>query len=496
MNKQKSITIIVCMSLLAAGMWGKQGRYASASSNVAQDIAAALGRDDPFADIPRKNVVQPAKLITSSQAPQNPPDLFLEVVTLEFLDAKSAAAAFACMCSPAGNITPLEKSNSLLVFDTKENMDKIVQHIRETDQPHSGLFVDAVTLKFLDAKNFENALKGMLSQYGSIATNETSNSLIICDTKGNLQRILAEIRKADKTPQQIMVEVVILDVQLRDDTEIGINWDILSDELYDMSYRQNFTDRVSATPGTPQTTADTARLNAGKTNVDLVSTGLGGDFSVISGTVRNVIHLIQQKRDVEILASPRAMMVSGQSANIKAVEEIPYTEVTDTSQGGAGALTSTEFKEVGVNLQVSATVTDGNDIFLTIDTEQNVKTSESLGGVPVVDTRRAQTALLLKDSQIVVMGGLRRKEKTTQIDQIPVIGDLPIIGGLFKSTNTVVNNSELIVLLSPHIYKGEPIPKDVMAKYTEIRERPVLSVRDGMHKGENESSTQDTPKDD
>jgi len=496
MSKPKTTTIIACMSLLTAGIWSIPGRCIAASSDSTQAITVEVGRDDPFADIPRKRVVRPTTLVASPQPHQDVPDLFLEVVTLEFLDAKSAAASFACMCSPVGNITPLEKSNSLLVFDTKEHVDKIMAHIRKTDQSHAGLFVDAVTLKFLEAKNFENALKGMLSQYGSVATNETSNTLIICDTKGNLKRILEEIRKADKKPQQIMVEVVILDVQLRDDTEIGINWDILSDELYDINYRQNFTDRISAMPGSPQTTADTARLNAGKTNVDLVSTGLGGDFSVISGTVRNVIHLIQQKRDVEILASPRAMVVSGQSANIKAVEEIPYTEVMDTSQGGAGALTSTEFKEVGVNLLVSATVTDGNDIFLTIDTEQNVKTGESQGGVPVVDTRRAQTSLLLKDGQIVVMGGLRRKEKTTQVNQIPIVGDLPIVGILFKSTNTVINNSELIVLLSPHIYKGEPVPEAVMARYTEIKERPVLFVPDGVDKEDNHLPTQDKQKDD
>ena len=84
------------------------------------------------------------------------------------------------------------------------------------------------------------------------------------------------------------------------------------------------------------------------------------------------------------------MVVSGGTANIKAVEEIPYEEVIDTSYGGAGALTSTEFKEVGVNLQVTATVTDGNNIFLTVDTEQNVRTGESERGVPVVDTVVAQ----------------------------------------------------------------------------------------------------------
>jgi len=170
------------------------------------------------------------------------------------------------------------------------------------------------------------------------------------------------------------------------------------------------------------------------------------------------------------------MMVSGQTANIRAVEEIPYTEVSDTSEGGS--MTSTEFKNVGVNLQVTATITDGNDIFLIVDTEQNVKTSESSTGVPVVDTRKANTALLLRDGQIVIIGGLRRQEKTIEVDQIPILGDLPIIGNLFKNTNTVIYNSELIVLLSPHIYNDEPVPADVMKKYNEIKNKPALSLPD------------------
>jgi type II secretory pathway component GspD/PulD (secretin) len=72
------------------------------------------------------------------------------------------------------------------------------------------------------------------------------------------------------------------------------------------------------------------------------------------------------------------------------------------------------------------------------------------------------------------MGGLRRQEKTKQVGRIPLLGDFPIIGGLFKSTNTVTNNSELIVLISPHIYKGEPVPHEAIAKYNELKDGSLL----------------------
>ena len=352
------------------------------------------------------------------------------------------------------------------------------------------LFMQTVMLKFLDAKSLQQAVIKMSSEYGTVAVNQKNNSLIICDTKEHLARILSEIDKADRTPQQIMIEVVIVDVQLHDETELGVNWDLLSDENYDFAYRQNFTSRLGSTIANSENIGNATAFN---------TTGIGGNFSVISGTIRNVVAMLQNKRNVEILASPRAMMVSGESASIKAVEEIPYSEVSDTAAGGAGALTSTKFKEVGVNLQVSATITDVNDIFLTVDTEQSVRTSESSTGVPVVDTRRATTSLLLKDGQIVVFGGLRRQETTKEVDQVPILGDIPLIGLLFKYTNTVINNTELIVFLSPHIYKeGEPIPEDTMSKFNEITSKPMLLLpeeaklreyRDQLQKNLDEQTT-------
>jgi type II secretory pathway component GspD/PulD (secretin) len=90
----------------------------------------------------------------------------------------------------------------------------------------------------------------------------------------------------------------------------------------------------------------------------------------------------------------------------------------------------------------------------------------------------------LKDSQVVILGGLRRQEKTRETDQIPILGDLPIIGALFRNTNTVIKNSELIVFLSPHIYKGEPLSEDEMAKFKELRSRQMLSIPDEIEKEE------------
>ena len=361
------------------------------------------------------------------------------------------------------------------------------------DEPKPELFVETATLKFLDAKSLKASIMNMSSEYGSMEPDSKGNSLIICDTNENLEKILAQIHKIDRKPEQIMIEVVLLDVKLNDETEIGVSWDMLTTKYRDAAFRQNlgFSNRLQSIPGI------TGGTGTGIDDIDNIAnatayntTGTGSDFWLISGDIRNVIHLLQEKNNVEILASPRVMVVSGQTATIEAIEEIPYREQTDTSQGGATAMTSTQFKNVGIKLNVGATLTDDRFILLNVQTEQNVQTGISVAtgvtGIPIVDTRKIQSALLLEDGQILVIGGLRRKTTQKQTNQLPILGDLPIIGFAFKATDTVQNNSELLVILSPHIYKGEK-PADVeMEKFNEITQRPLLTIPGVIEKKQEE----------
>ncbi len=407
MNKRKYVKIAFCVSILVIGIWHGCTQAKSTTSESEQNSILDINQDNPFA---------------------------------VFFSNKNSSAQKNSRAAPL-------------------------------DEEKPDLFLETVTLKFLNAGNLIKAIANMSSDYGNISANPENNSLIICDTNDVLNKILDEIKKADKLPQQLMIEAVIVDVQLDNDTEIGINWDILSDKMYDVSYRQNLGSRLSMIEATSETIGDATAFNTTS------PTGIeGGYFAIISGTIRNALHLLQQKKDVEILASPRVMVVSGESASIETITELPYREVTETSQGGE--LSATQFKEVGVKLNVTAILTDENYILVTVEPEQSVNTGEfgTSSEIPIIDTRKAKTTLLLKDGQVVIMGGLRKKETTNQVSQIPLLGDLPLIGALFRKTQEVVKNSELIVFLSPHIYKGEPLSEEQRAKFDELRDEPLLSI--------------------
>lgn len=343
------------------------------------------------------------------------------------------------------------------------------------------LYVEAIMLKFLRASNVERIVANLTSGYGVVTSDTETNSLIICDTKERLKWIVREIRKADKTPRQIMVEVVIADVQLNDETEIGVDWtDLLADS--------------TNTVGVPTMLDGIGHFGGSQS---LISLGSGGALRLLKKNIGVTLAALQQTREVEILASPRVLVVSGQEAYIKTIEEIAYKESSDTSAGGL--LTSTEFKEVGITLTVKATITDEDKILIVIESEQSVNTGTNTvtdSEVPVVDTRSAKTTLLMYDGQVVVMGGLRKKETRISNDKIPLLGDLPLVGFLFSNDKTETKYSELLVFISPHIYDDDaPLSDEETARFRELLDAPMLQFKQEKKHSRNPLGIVDWPED-
>jgi general secretion pathway protein D len=318
------------------------------------------------------------------------------------------------------------------------------------------LFVQTVMLKFLKAENIAPIASGLVSSYGTSAIDEDTNSIILCDDEENLKRIIDQIRIADQTPKQILIEVVIIDVQLNDDTEIGVDWDFTGDKGWkSVSGTQLISDAIG-------------------------TTATGGAFGIIKDGIGVTIRGLQTTRNVEILASPKVLVVSGKEAVVDTTSEIAYTELSQSTGGTADAITSTEFKETGVTLTVKATITDEGRILMDINPSQKINAGADVAfsDVPIVDTRSIQTSLLMDDSQVVVIGGLRSSATTLTQNKIPLLGDIPLIGFLFSSDTTEVVNSELLVLISPHIQQDEDyiLPKEQYEKFNELRDKPLLEV--------------------
>jgi general secretion pathway protein D len=159
----------------------------------------------------------------------------------------------------------------------------------------------------------------------------------------------------------------------------------------------------------------------------------------------------------KLLANPRILVLDNQQAEIKIISKIPYQQL---NQGGGStvAFGTTEFKDVGVTLNVLPHIARDGMIRLQLKPKFSVQTSQVNVGTesnsylqPVIDEREASTVLLIKDGQTVVLGGLRKKDVTKQINKVPLLGDLPLVGGLFRFEGEEAITSELVVFVTPRI---------------------------------------------
>jgi pilus assembly protein CpaC len=189
-----------------------------------------------------------------------------------------------------------------------------------------------------------------------------------------------------------------------------------------------------------------------------------------------VIQALQARNVAQILAEPNLMAISGQKATFLAGGEFPFPIVQAST--GIPVVTIT-FRPFGVKLDFVATVQDDNTVRLHVAPEVSTldfSNALTLSGftIPAISTRRAETEIELKDGQVFGIAGLLDKRATTQLSKIPGIGDIPILGELFKSRSVNKNNTELLVFVTPHIV--DPVHLDAPTPQTPTMPVPFLDV--------------------
>jgi type IV pilus assembly protein PilQ len=324
-------------------------------------------------------------------------------------------------------------------------------------------------ITYADVKEVEGALKKFISKRGSISSNPGTSNIIVKDSESNIKAIDAFIEKIDRVTPQVLVEVRIYDVTSTDGFDISADWTF---------GRNNPVTTISDTR-TITTNNLTRTVTAdGSVTTELTSTGwqdntaggaatsynyrkskpfVGGDFSeTAGGTIRLglldtvslelELSILRSEVGAKLLANPRILVLDNETAEFEIVREIPYTEVSTT---GNTATQTVKFKNVGVDLQVTPHVTRDGMIRLNITPEFSVQVGTTTP--PTVDSRKVNTRALVKDGQTVVLGGLRKREVSQEINKIALLGDIPILGGLFSDVEESVSTNEIIIFITPRI---------------------------------------------
>ena len=364
-----------------------------------------------------------------------------ETFKLEYAVASEAMLVVKEIVTAKGKVVASDDVNILIVTDDPGNMPRIAEVIQEIDVEPT--IVDTMTgtfrLSYLEALSAATMLEKMVTKdVASVIADATTNTIVLTDTPANFQVVSDLIAVLDQKPDQVFIEVLMVDAVLSDGAEFGVEWIA----------------RAIRGPGTNLQEAvfetDLGNIGTLPLDADIMTLGvIGGDIDISARIAAEVT-----SRDATILADPKILVVNNETAKIEIVSEVPFQEITQSTQGPPVA--STEFKDIGVTLDVTPRITHENTIILRVRPEESYISGRTDDGIPIEDSRRADTTIMLADGQTVVMGGLRNISTTDSVTKVPWLGDIPLLGRLFRNTVTEQVNTELLLFLTVHIVKGAP----------------------------------------
>jgi len=357
--------------------------------------------------------------------------------------------------APADEIAAREKAD----LESKKEIKELEPLFSEFVQIN---YAKAADLADLIGESTEGAL---LSDRGTVAIDERTNTLLIKDTAGNLAEIRRLVTTLDVPVRQVLIESRIVVVNDDFSRDIGVRWgftgvdDNGDNGLIAISGTGAGTDAIVQSGlenlETNGTVFPVDVPNLGdRYNVRLPVTNPAGTFALAVLDDDYLIDLeisaAQAEGNTEVISSPRVITANQKEAKIVQGVEIPYQE---SSSSGA---TTTQFKEALLSLTVTPQITPDDriimDLIVSKDSIGEVVVTEN-GAQPSIDTREVITQVLVENGQTVVLGGIYETDSGDFQTKVPFLGDIPVVGNLFKSTRRVSNKSELLVFVTPKILK-------------------------------------------
>jgi type IV pilus assembly protein PilQ len=356
-------------------------------------------------------------------------------------------------------------------FIPGENVVRILPR-EEVPEISERLVTQTFEIIYADVTEVVKALEKFKSPQGSVSSIAGTSHIIVTDTESKIKEVSTLLSTIDRITPQVLVEVRIYDITSKDNLDLGIEWGAGRRTNLDAS-SNIINDDFTVSKGGVDTYVDS------KTDPALMAGFEGGTSKTASatlgflrfGVLNEHIDIDAQLRaekenvDAKLLANPRILVLDNEKALFNIVTEHPYVEKTITS----GSVTETvQFKEVGIRLEVTPHVARDGMLRLNISPEFGVVISQvtvSSSNVPVVDTRAVNTVALVQDGQTVVLGGMRKKDTSQQVNKVPLLGDLPVLGRLFRFEGESTVNTELVVFITPHIVIEPSLSEDEQEAY-------------------------------
>ncbi len=287
----------------------------------------------------------------------------------------------------------------------------------------------------------------VLSPRGSVVVDKRSNKIFVTDVPSRLDALRRLVQEIDVAPRQVLIEARIVEANKGFSRDLGV--------------RLGFGD--TRNPQTPAQIAGGARIRPGQFQDGLL-TGNGGasggitpvaNFSILNLALFNPsatrflnLELTALETDARgrVVSSPRVLTANQKEATIEQGTEVPYLE--ETSSGA----TNVEFKKAVLSLKVTPQITPDGRVQLAVAVNKDRPDfANAVNGVPPILTKNVVTDVLVDNGGTVVIGGIYEEEDTTSVERVPLLGELPVVGALFRNTERVQNRTELLVFITPRI---------------------------------------------
>ncbi len=349
------------------------------------------------------------------------------------------------------------EGNILLIAPTEELTARETQALQSKKQVSdlAPLSTVNISVNYAKAANLATILKssegGILSERGTVTVDERTNTMLIRDTLPSIDEARKMIDALDIPVKQVLIESRMVTVLDNVDEELGVRWG-LSDRESDSGVSGSIEGAEAIAGGSIPSIDD-------RLNVNLPVSGATGTIgfqiaSLVDGTILDLeLSALESENKGEIIASPRITVANQQEAYIEQGTEIPYVQATSS-----GA-TSVEFKKAVLSLRVTPQITPDNRIILDLVVTQDTRgetVSTSTGDAVAIDTQEIKTQVLVENGETIVLGGIFQQTSTDNVSKVPLFGDLPFLGVLFRNTSEFQEKRELLIFVTPKIITEKP----------------------------------------
>jgi len=403
-----------------------------------------------------------------------------------------------------------ERTNSILLGGDRSERLRLRAIISHLDAPQeAGGNTDVVYLRYAEAKEIVDVLMGVgkieekeagqskgtaagaAKRGGSfdIQADESTNSLVITappDIMRTLKRVISQldIRKA-----QVLVEAAIAEVSGTVARDLGVQWLFGSSNGRTPIGIVNFTNAGTPITDIANAVAGVASSSSSSTSGTLPSIAdslvVGGaDYTKGHFSYAAVLNALASDADTNILSTPTLVTLDNEEAEIVIGQNVPFVTGSYTNTGATSGSTNPfqtiQRQDVGLTLKIKPQINEGDAMRLDISQEVSSIASSVTGAADIVTNKRSiKTNVMVEDGQVVVLGGLLDKQVRTSVQKVPLLGDIPLLGNLFKARKSDVNKTNLMVFIHPVILRNGA----VTSYYTNSKYQFMRKMQQSVNKG-------------